>query len=178
MISVTIQSEMMVKTRILLFSSWSHIQTLTYDTQLGSVWSISCNIKHFAQQQGQHMIQWSMLRKITYHHTQRANLAKWRSIPYNDVVRGTNVTVACWQIWSKHWDHCAAHDWIESLWHTQARKCSTYAMNREANGLRIIWSKTAHWQESGFKTPRQRRFSSRVNWEMLERENREPEGRI
>jgi len=61
------------------------------------MWSISCNIQHLAQQQGQNKIQWSMLRKRTFHHFRQANMANQQSIPPDDVFRQIMATVAWWQ---------------------------------------------------------------------------------
>jgi hypothetical protein len=61
---MTIPKEVSVKTLILLCSNLSNLPTLTYKTQLASMWSVSCNIQHLANEEGQHKIKWLMLLKM------------------------------------------------------------------------------------------------------------------
>ena len=114
-VSMTIPTEVTLKTLILLCSNWWNLPTLTQKTQLASMWSISCNIQHLAQQQGQHKIQWSMLRKRTFHHIRWANMANQRRNPHDDVTKWIQARVAWRQKGSQRWEHCAAYDLKEGF---------------------------------------------------------------
>jgi len=109
-VSMTIPNELMVKTQIWLCSRWSNLPTMTSKTQLASMWTISCNIKHLAQHQGQHKTQWSMLRKWTLCHFRRANTANRPRNPHSDVIKQIKARVAWRQKRSDRWEHCAAYD--------------------------------------------------------------------
>jgi hypothetical protein len=50
--SMTIHNQVAHKMQILLSCCLSNLPTLTFKMQLAFMWSISCNIQHFAQQQG------------------------------------------------------------------------------------------------------------------------------
>jgi hypothetical protein len=79
-------------------------------TQLASMWSISCNIQHLTQQQGQHKIWCSMLQKRTFHHLLQPNTAYWQSNLHDDVIQSEKATVVARQKWSERSEHCTAYD--------------------------------------------------------------------
>jgi len=115
-VSMTIPNKVIVKTLILLYSSWSILPTLTYKTQLASMWSISCNIQHLAQQQSQHKTQLSMFQKRTFPHFRWANTGNEDSNPHDNVIKSRQDTVA-WRLnVSEHWEHCTAYDLKRSFW--------------------------------------------------------------
>jgi len=120
------------------------------------MWSISCNIHYHAQQQGQHMIQWSMLPKRTFLHSRRANTANRQSIPHVDVIKRKKARAALWQKGFEHLEHCAACDLKWSLRRGKDRKDTFSSMKRKRNGSRILWRERPLWQETEFKTQRQR----------------------
>jgi len=93
-VSITNPNVVMVKTQILLCSSWSNIPTLTYKTHLASISSISCNLQHLAQQQSQHKIQWSTLQNRTFGLYWQENTANCQSIPHDDAIQRMNAKVA------------------------------------------------------------------------------------
>jgi len=72
-VSQTIPVLLTVRRQILLCSRWVDVPALISMTQLASTLSISCNIQHRPQQQGQYK-QWSMLRKGTFRHIRQANM--------------------------------------------------------------------------------------------------------
>lgn len=70
---------------ILLSSNWLNLLTLTYNTQLDSMGSSSCNIRHLAQQEGQQRIQWSMLGNRTISHLLPGNGSNSLRVPHHDI---------------------------------------------------------------------------------------------
>ena len=74
------------------------------------MWSISCNIRHLAQQHSQHKIQWSILWKRTFCHFRRANTANLRRNPHDNTIKWINARVPWRQKGSECWEHCAAYN--------------------------------------------------------------------
>jgi len=142
---------------------------------LASMWSISCNIQHLAQQQGQHKIQLSMLQKRTFCHIQRANTANQPSNPHDDAIKQMTANTALRQKGFEHWEHWAGYNPKGSVPWRKVGKGTFYAKKRENNGWRIMWMERPLWQESKIKTQRHRLSKSRKIWEMLKRHDRQPE---
>jgi len=139
------------------------------------MWSISCNIQHLAQQQCQHKIQWSMLRRRTLRHFRQANMATWQSNPHDDVIKLMKASVASRRKQSEHWEHCAAYDQKRSFRRRNEGKPTVYAMKQKRNGSRIMWIERLQWQESEFKMRRMRLCKSRNIWGMSKRHDRQPQ---
>ena len=97
---------------------------LDIKTQLVSIWSISCNIQHLAQKQGQHKIRWSMLWKWTCRHVQRANRANRQSSPLVDIIKRMEAWVAWSQKRSERWEDCAAYDPKRCFWQRKDEICT------------------------------------------------------
>jgi len=143
-------------------------------TQLASMWSISCNIQHLAQQQGQHTIQWSMLRERTFRHFRQANTAHWQRNPHNVLMKWMKATVAWRQIGSERWEHCTAYYLTKSFRRRYDGKRNFQATKTKRNASRIMWIERPQWQENKFKTQRQRLGKSRNIWGMLKWHDRHP----
>jgi hypothetical protein len=124
MVSMTIPNDVRVKTQILICSSWLNLPTLTYKTQLASMWSISCIIEHLTQQQGQHKIEWSMLQKRTFRHFRHVNIADGPSNPYYAIIKRIKTRAAWRPEGSESWENCAAYHPKRSFWQTRDGKCS------------------------------------------------------
>jgi len=174
-VSMTIPNEVTVETLILLCSNWSNLPTLTLKTQLASMWSSSCNVQHLAPQQGQHKIQWLMLRKTSFRHFRRANMANRRSIPHDDVIWRIKTRVAWTERGSESWEHCAACDPKRSLRRRNDGKRTSQATKRERSGTRIMWSERPQWKESEVMTQRLLWCRSRNIWVLLKRDIRQPQ---
>jgi len=147
--------DMTIKTQISLCSSWSNVRTLTYKTQHASMWSILRDIQHLAQQQGQHMIQWSMVQKWTFLHFQQAHMANRQRSPDIDVNMRIKARAAGRQTGSTCWGYCATCDPKWNFRRRRDKKHTFLAMTRKRNGSRIMWREIPLWQESEFKTQRQ-----------------------
>ena len=115
MVSLTIPILLRVKRQILLCSRWLTVPTLTQNMQLASSLSISCNIEHLTQQQSRHKVQRWILRKRTFQHFQRENMANLQSGPHNDVIKRMKASADCKQYQSDFFGHCAACDPKRSL---------------------------------------------------------------
>jgi len=172
---MTIHNEVTVNTLIFLCSNWWNLPTMKYKTQLASMWSISCNIQHLAQQQGQHKIQWSMLWKRTFCHFWRANMANWRRNPHDVIIKWMKARVAWRQKGPKRWEHCADYDLKRSFQRRNVRKCTFQAPKKKRNGSMIMWIERPQWQESEFKTHRQRLCNSTNIWGMLKWHDQQPQ---
>jgi len=107
-VCLTIPILVTVKTPILLCSSWSNRLSLTSKTQLVSLSSMCCNIKHLAQHKSQHKLQWAMLRYRTFGHSLRAMMANRQCVRHDDVIMQMQERVACKQKESEPLEHCAA----------------------------------------------------------------------
>jgi len=174
-VSITILNEITVERQIVLCSSWSNVRTLTLMTELASMWSISCNIQHLTQQQGQHKTQWSMLRKGTFRHLCWANTANQKISPHVDIIKWMKATAARRQKGSDHWEHCPASDpkWSFPRW--KDRKRTFQAMKRKRGGSRSMWREKPLWQESEFEMQRQWLCKSGKICVLLKTQERQPE---
>jgi len=72
-------------------------------------------MQHLTQQQSQGKLQWSMLRKRTFRHFQRANMANQQSAPHNDIIKQMKARAAWKQRECEPLGHCAACDPKRSL---------------------------------------------------------------
>ena len=128
--SITIPNEVTVKTQILLCSSWSTIPTLKLKTQLASMWSISCNIKHFAQQQRQLTIQWSMLRWRTCCQIWWVFTAAQPSSPVHNMIMRMTAIASCRQNRPEHWQHGTAYIVKSPFRRRKVKNCTFLATKR------------------------------------------------
>jgi len=149
-------NEVTVTMQILLCSSWWNIPTWTLKTQLASMWSISCNIQHLAQQQSQLKIQCSMFRKWAFHPFQQGNTANRWSDPHHNVIKLMKATAAWRQEWSQPSEHCTAYDLTRSLQHWNGAIHPFWATKTKRNGWRIVCIERPLWQGREFKTQSQR----------------------
>jgi hypothetical protein len=138
MVILTICILLTVPSEILLCSRWGNVPTLTYEGQLPSILSISCNIQHLVQQQSQWKLNWSGLRKRTFHHFRRANMANQQSGLPNDVNKRMNTGVSWKQNESDRLGNCAACDSKRILRPRNNEKRTSPPMKRKRNWLRIM----------------------------------------
>ena len=146
-------------------------------SQLASMRSISCNIQHLAQQQGQHTIQWSMLGKRTFHDFRQADMANQWWNPHEDVIKWIKVRVDWRQQGSEHGEHCTAYDLKSSIRRSKDGKRNLSATKNNRNGSRMIWIDRPQWRESEIKTQRQRLCKSRIWCGMLKWHDPQPQSR-
>jgi len=139
------------------------------------MWSTSCNIQHLTQQQSQLKIQWSILRKRTFHHFQQANTATWPSYTHDDVIKQIMARAAWRRKGSEHWEHCAAYRLQRSSVWRKDEKRTFWAMKRRRNGSRIMWIQKPLLQECELMTQRQQLCNTRKIWEMPKRRDQQPE---
>jgi len=123
---------------------------------LASISSISCNIQHLAQQQSQHKLQWSIIRKRTFPHIQQAYTANRRSVPHHNVIKRRMARVAAKQKEFEPLGHCVVCDPKRSVWPRNNMKCAFQAMKRKRNGSWIMSRERWEWEDSELKTLRQR----------------------
>jgi len=115
-VSITISNLVIVKSQILLCSTWSNVPTVTQMTQLASMSSICCNIQHLAQPQSQYNQQLSILPVRTVRPSLQAYTSNWQRVPYNDVTIQMNARAAWTQKVCAPLGHCAAYNPNTSLW--------------------------------------------------------------
>jgi len=166
-VSITIPDLWTVKREILLCSRWVNIPTLTYKMQLASILYITCSIHHLAQQQSQRKLQWSRLRKWPFRRVRWADTAPRHSVQPNVGIKRMKARAAWRQTESEPLGHCAAGDPKRSLRQGNDEKCTSEAMKRKRNGLRIMLREKLLWQESKLKTQMQRSSKCRTIWRML-----------
>ena len=114
-VGIAIPNVWTVRMQILLCSNRLSVPTSTYKMQHTSMWSISSNIEQLVQQQSQLRIQWSMLRKGTFHHDRQANTANRYSVQHDDVITQIKAQAACKRTGAEPLEHWAACDPKRSL---------------------------------------------------------------
>jgi len=137
--------------------------------QLGSMWSILCNIQHLPQQQSQQMIQCSLVRNRIFCHCRQPNTATWESYPNGNKVKRIMIQLDSTQETSEPWEHCAAYNLKRSFWQRIEPRHTCDATKKKSKESRIISKEGQLWQESQFKKQRQRLCKSRKLWDMLKR---------
>jgi len=153
----------------MLCFSQSSVPTLTWRTQLPSMWSVSCNIQHLAHEQSQHNMQWLMLWKSTFRDYARANTTNRHSAPSDNVIQQILVKVPWKQNASEPLEHCAACNAKRCLWQEINKIGTFYATKRRTNVLRTMWIESALSYERELKTQRLQSGSSSKIWQMLKR---------
>jgi len=139
------------------------------------MWSISSNIQHLTQQHGQLKIKWSMLWKRMGHVFQQGNTANRSSYPYDNVSLQMMERPSSRPKGSIDWEHCAAYGRKRSFRGRNDENCTFQAMMRMRNGFRIMRIERPLWEESKFKMQRPQLCKSRKIWEMLKRQDQQPE---
>jgi len=166
-VSLTIPNLLTVNRLILLCSRWVNVPTLTWKTQLASIVSISCNIQHFAQQQSQCKLQWSMLRNRSFRHIQQANMANRHSGQPNDMIKRMKARTVRKEKECKHLGYCAPCNPKGSLRSRNNEKRTSQAMKRKRNGSRIMLREKPPGQDTKFEMQRQWFSKSMKIWKKL-----------
>jgi len=135
--------------------------------QLASILSISCNIQHLAQRPSQHKLQWSNLRKRTFHHLQLASSANQAIDPHDNIIKQMKARAA-WKLnKSEPKVHCVACNPKTSLRQSEDKKRTFWITKRKRNASRITWREKPLWQESELRMQRKQLSSSRKILEVL-----------
>jgi len=167
--SMTIPNEVTVQMRILLCSWLPNLPTLTYNTQLASMWSISCNIQHLTHQQGLHKIQLLMLWKRMFHQFQWALSANYPSNSHQDIIKRMKATVSWRQKGSERSEHCSFYHPKLSCWWGNCKKSPFSSTQRMKNRSRMMWIERQLGPERKFKMLRQQLLKTQDNMRNAEK---------
>jgi len=124
MVSIMIPILVIVNMQNFLCPSWSNESTMTFETQLPCILSISCNIQHLAQQHGDYKLQWSMLRNRTLCRFRWGNPANQQCIQHDHVIKWMKAKAAWKQKEFEPFGHCAASDAKRRLRQRKDWKCT------------------------------------------------------
>jgi len=113
--------------------------------------------------------------KWTFRHYWQANMTNRQSTLHDDVIKGMKDRLAWRQKGSVPLEHCAACNPKWSLWWGTDEKYTFEATKSRRNGSRLMWIERSLWEQSELKTQRQQLGRSRKIWEMVKRQDWQPE---